>query len=82
MHMCIRDVCSSGRFMRTCYGTTVTPIGVTAHSIHFPLPYLIYVFVCVQPAVLGIEGMGKCVIQCFYHTIKFRMFCTYILSLL
>ncbi len=42
--------------------TTVTPIEVTAHFIHFPLLCFIYVFICfvhVQPAVLGGGGVGK-----------------------
>jgi hypothetical protein len=45
MHMCIRDVCTAVDLCKLVNGTTVTPIGVTAHSIHFPLPYLIHVFI-------------------------------------
>ncbi len=30
----------------------------------------VYVFVCVQPAVVGIEGMRECVVQCFYRSIN------------
>ncbi len=84
MLMCIRGVCSSEKFMRICFDTAVTPNVVTAHPIsHSCVSYMcLYVYVCVQPAVLGIDGMGKCVMQCFYRSIKFRMFCTYILSLL
>ncbi len=65
--------------------TTVTPIEVTAHSIHFPLLCFIHVFICFCLCSAGsIRGGGveKYVIQCFYRAIKFRVFCTYILSLL
>jgi hypothetical protein len=50
-------------------GTAVTPIEVPhTQSISLScVSYMcLYVFVCVQPAVLGMGGVGRCNIQSFY----------------
>ena len=43
----------------------------------------LYLFVCVQPAVLGIEGMRDCVVQCFYRSINSVCFvCVFIVTVI
>ncbi len=78
--MCIRGAQQREICARLLNDTTVTPIEITTHSIHSPLLCFIHVFicflffVCIQPAVLGRGGVGKCVIGVFQRTARFRIF--------